>query len=153
MLGYVDAARDPNAFEGLDVFKETLQSHYAAGTSDQAAMQADVQHLRRTVQPFGIKRIKAVFEVFKELLPGVEPLRGCKTHIIGVESVRQDKLVPFATKAAERWTALAEGGNAARAALPPSERGAKALPYDPASDYDAWRRDHLSDAGLSLLSA
>ena len=64
-----------------------------------------------------------------------------------------DKLVPFATKAAERWTALAEGGNAARAALPPSERGAKALPYDPASDYDAWRRDHLSDAGLSLLSA
>ena len=64
-----------------------------------------------------------------------------------------DKLVPFATKAAERWTALAEGGNAARAALPPSERGAKALPYDPASDYDAWRRDHLSDAGLSLLKA
>ena len=64
-----------------------------------------------------------------------------------------DTLVPFATKAAERWTALAEGGNAARAALPPSERGAKALPYDPASDYDAWRRDHLSDAGLSLLKA
>ena len=64
-----------------------------------------------------------------------------------------DTLVPFATKAAERWTALAEGGNAARAALPSSERGAKALPYDPASDYDAWRRDHLSDAGLSLLKA
>lgn len=63
-------------------------------------------------------------------------------------------LVPFATKAAERWTVLQErGGSVARAALPPNERAAPPLPYAAAGDYDAWRQDHLSDAGLKLLTA
>ena len=78
----------------LRIFDELPQGFSPTGTANQAAMQANRQHLCRASLPFAVERIKAGFEIVEKLRPGIEPLRCGKAHIIGVKRVGQDQLLP-----------------------------------------------------------
>ena len=93
--GDVDAPRDPDLLVRRDVIEETRQRRGAPGTADEPAMQADRHHLRRGLA-FRIERVESVLQIGEELVAGIEALRRGEAHVVGVERIGHDQLLPFA---------------------------------------------------------
>ena len=89
----VDAARDPNLVVRLHVVDELRQPHGPAGPPDEAAVQPHRHHLRAAAAAFLVKAVEAVLEILEEVLAGVEALRRCKAHVVGVERVGDDEVL------------------------------------------------------------
>ncbi len=82
--GDVDPARKPDAVMRQSVVKEAPQPRDLARAPDQAAVQADREHLGLPRCAFGIKRVEAVLEVLKERLTRAVAGRGGKAHVVGL---------------------------------------------------------------------
>jgi len=93
----VDAAAEPDAVMGGGVVEKADQPGDLARASDQAAVQADGEHLGRARLTFGIKRVEAVFQIGKELFARDIARRRGKTHVIGFQRIGDDQLVMVAT--------------------------------------------------------
>ena len=75
VAGDVDAAGDPDLFVVEDIVDEAGEGSGAARAADQAAVQADVQHLRLAGLAFTIKDVEGILQIGEELIAGIEPLR------------------------------------------------------------------------------
>ncbi len=93
MLCNLDAARGPDAVKALDIFNKFPQSLHAAGAPNQTAMQTNRHHFGLTCNTFGVKRIKAVFQIIVKLITCIKALRGGKTHVVGIQRVGDNQLV------------------------------------------------------------
>ena len=83
------AGGEPDALMALCIFNETLQRGGAAWPADKAAVQADGHH----APAFRVERVETILEVAEKLIARVEPLRGCKAHVIGVERIGHNQLI------------------------------------------------------------
>ena len=93
MFGNLDAAGEPHVIVGFCIVEKALQPCDLARAADQAAVQADGKHLRAARLTFGIKGVKAVFQVLEELL-ALDVARRCgKAHVVGFQRVGDDQLV------------------------------------------------------------
>ena len=54
-------------------------------------MEADRHHLR-AVFALGVQDVERVFQIVEKLLTGIESLRRCKTHVIGIQCVGHHQL-------------------------------------------------------------
>ena len=86
--------REPYLVVGERIVEEPSQRRRAAGTPDEARVQADRHHLGRA-EPLRVERVEAVFEIGEELVAGIEALRRGEAHVIGVERIGHDELRPF----------------------------------------------------------
>ena len=80
MVGDIDTARNPDLVVALHVIKEARQRCSACWPPDQAAMQADRQHLRLAQSmrvTFAIQYVENVLQVVEELGAGIEKLKPC----------------------------------------------------------------------------
>ena len=93
MPGDVDAPRDPDILEPVDVVEEPAQRRNAARPPDQAAMQAHRHHPGRTPDTFLVERVETVAQVGLELVARVEPLRRGEAHVVGIQRVGDDQLL------------------------------------------------------------
>src|SRR6266496_5019082 len=89
---YIDAPRHPDLVMALRVIEESLKCQSAAGPPGQAAMQADRHHLGRPTPSLLIKAIECVLQIGEELIAAIEALRRRKTHVIGIERIRNDEM-------------------------------------------------------------
>ena len=55
-------------------------------------MHADRHHFW-SLAALCIQHIKRIAQIFKEVLGRIEPLRGCKAHVVGIKRVRYDQLL------------------------------------------------------------
>ncbi len=92
MLGNVYAPGKPDVGMALGILHEPPQSHDAPGAPNQAAMQPDRHHLGAACHAFGIKRIKAVFQIGIKLIARIEPLGRGKPHVIAIQRIGHDQL-------------------------------------------------------------
>src|SRR5690606_31432579 len=92
VTGDVDAPCDPYLVVALHVIEEAFQRGCTAWTSDKAAMQANGHHLRRAFRAFAVEHVERVFQIGEELVAGVETLRRCKAHVIGVQRIGYDQM-------------------------------------------------------------
>ena len=83
---------DPDPVVRLDVVEEARQRGDAPRPADEAAVQADRQHLRRRSAALGVQHVEGVAQVGEELVPAVEALGGREAHVVGVERVRDDEV-------------------------------------------------------------
>jgi hypothetical protein len=95
MVGDVDAPCHPDILMGTDVIQEPGQSRGASGAAGEAAMEADRHHLRRSFA-FCVQRVEAVLEIGEELVARIEALRGRKAHVVGIQRIGHDQLLPVA---------------------------------------------------------
>src|SRR6266404_9998468 len=72
MLGNVDAATKPDAFEAAHVLEQSDQTHASSGPADQPVMQADREKLRRAFLAFAIEKVECVAHILEKILPGRE---------------------------------------------------------------------------------
>lgn len=86
VAGDIHAAGEPDLIVTLGVLDETLQGGQARRTADQAAVQADGQHLRR-LGPFGVQHVEGILEVLVEVVALVEALDLGEAHVVGVQGV------------------------------------------------------------------
>src|SRR5690348_16343675 len=90
VLGDLYPAADPYLGMLLNVIEKTLQRIDTRRPSDDAAMQAHREHLRR-IQPrwiaFAVERIEGRLQIVEKLGAGVEPLHRRKAHIVGIQGV------------------------------------------------------------------
>ena len=63
------------------------------GLPIKSAMQAHAHHLGRAFPAFLIEAIETVLEILEEMFAGVEALRRCKAHVIGIERVGDDEML------------------------------------------------------------
>ncbi len=94
MVGDLRPCREPDALVARHVVKRAFQRSGPAWSSDQTAVKADGQHLGRARLPFGVERIETVLQIGVELVARVEPLRRGEAHVVGIERVRHDQLIP-----------------------------------------------------------
>ena len=94
VFGDVDAARDPDLVVAFHVIDEALQRRGTAGTADQTAVEADIEHFRAAGLALGVEHVEGVAQIGEELVAGVEALRGGEAHVVAVERVGDDELVP-----------------------------------------------------------
>ena len=97
VAGDVDAAAQPHAALGLHVIEKPRQRRRPSRAADEPAVEADRHHLRRTGAPLLVEQVEAVLEVGEELVARVEPLRGGKAHVVGIERVGHDQVRPART--------------------------------------------------------
>src|SRR5690242_11024348 len=82
----VEAAAEPDLVVALDMVEEALQRRKAAGAADEAAMEADRQHLRRACALL-VEHVEGVAQIREELVAGIEALARRKAHVVGIERV------------------------------------------------------------------
>ena len=85
--------------------RETLERGHARRTADDAAVQADRQHLRRIESrriAFTIQHVEGVLQIVEELRARVEALRGREAHVVRIERVGHDEMRHGARRAACR---------------------------------------------------
>ena len=86
MAGDIHTASYPHPVVRFEVIEEALQRAEAAGAADQAAMQADRQHLRR-FRAFFVEHVERITQVLEERLAMIE-------NGIFVEAKQQESGVP-----------------------------------------------------------
>src|SRR6516162_1189905 len=87
----LDTRGDPNPLSPCDIIEKSFERRRAAGSPGQTTMQTD-RHHAGTAVALAIEHIKGVLQIGKELVAGVEPLRGGEPHVVRVESVGYDQL-------------------------------------------------------------
>ena len=91
VVGNVKAAAEPHPCVALDVVEEARQGCSTSGTSDQATVQTDRHHLGSSFA-LGIEHVEAILQVGEELIATIEPLVRGKTHVVGVQRIRNDQV-------------------------------------------------------------
>ena len=89
----VEPGRNPGLVMGEHIVEEPGQRSRAPRPPDEAAVQADRQHLGRDVA-LGVERVERVLQVGVELVPRVEALRRSEAHVVGIERVGREELRP-----------------------------------------------------------
>ena len=89
MVGDGRAGGEPDACMALRIVNEATQSCGAAWSANKAAVQADRHH----APALCIEHVETVFEVIKKLIARIKALRGCKSHIIGVQRIGHNQLI------------------------------------------------------------
>ena len=92
----LDASRNPYPVVGRDVVEESLQRSGARRAPDDAAVQADRQHLRLSRNALGVEHVECVAQVREELVTVGESRGRSEPHVVGVQRVRHDEVVPIA---------------------------------------------------------
>src|SRR5688500_1108426 len=92
--GNVDAARHPYFVVPRNVIEEALERQSASRPPDEAAMETHRHHLGRAEPSLFIEAIEAVPQIGQELIPAVEALRSSEAHVIGIEGVGDDEMLP-----------------------------------------------------------
>ena len=89
----VEPRRHPDFVMAQRVIEEARERGGAAGATDETAMQADRQHLRRDIA-LGVERVEGILEIGVELVARIEALRRGEAHVIRVERIGRDQLRP-----------------------------------------------------------
>ncbi len=96
MVGDLFAGGEPDITPGPRVVEKPLQGLGPTGATDQTAMQPDRHHLGRARDTLGVQCIESGAQVVEELFGRIEPLRRGKAHIVAVQRIGHDQLIPVA---------------------------------------------------------
>src|SRR5699024_10999462 len=91
VLCNIAATCHPDAIVLLYVVKKPLQPGEPSGPPNKATVQPHRHHAGR-MGAFCVKHIEGVAQVTKKLLCRMKPLRGGKTHIVGIERIGHNKV-------------------------------------------------------------
>ena len=92
MAGDINAAGEPDIGPGLGMFDKPLQRGDPPGAAHKTTMQTDRHHARYR-GAFLVQSVKAIAQVGKKLIPGIETLGGAEAHIVGVQGVGDDQVI------------------------------------------------------------
>ena len=91
MVGDVKAATEPHPFVALHIIEEAGQGCRTPGAPDEATVQTDRHHFGGGFA-LGIEDVEAIFQVGEELIATIKPLVGSKSHVVGIQRIRNDQV-------------------------------------------------------------